>query len=612
MIILFLIYVQPYENESLASFIFRTAKENFMEEPLWFLSLFTERYKHKLCESSLNWLDDIPLSEICEILKMNIQDAERMTFPNLLKQLHLPLKNKVKCPWIMYHTTKFCPFCIVEKQYHRIAWSLTYSHCCPKHNVFLIEKCVKCNKHITPRRIILDQCGCGATLSTFPVNYVEDLSLIEYQKIINNLFIKKGSFHLNKWITNHRMLFKSLEFFATWIPQILPKHEIPSIQNIAFSENVIARTRLKKEKSDQQALILYTYAYKLLYDWPNSYHNLIRTAENNVEDNNFSIFIKTALPNLLQTELYPIFKEFINYLGIYKLQTKDSLISLEEIPQLIKHFNKDIVESNYFHPLPVNLKDINLTVYKQKEIENWCNFYNESITKEEARSILGTSAKVTYQILSNNLIQDIAHKKNGSMTSWIIPIHALANFIKELKKQSVRTLEQKEIRTLNKAFEWIGYTNSHHLIRAMLEGKIKYIFNEKNLGNSVLPVHDIYTVIRNIMLKNAEIAGELPISNLTFLLGVKKSDIEHWIKTKRFGENKSLNAVTFENFHLFKKQYLTTYQLSHITGLSISQIIKKNYTGKIHSISGPKFNDGNKILFPINVLKDLQVHKYHF
>ena len=64
MIILFLIYVQPYENESLASFIFRTAKENFMEEPLWFLSLFTERYKHKLCESSLNWLDDISLSEI--------------------------------------------------------------------------------------------------------------------------------------------------------------------------------------------------------------------------------------------------------------------------------------------------------------------------------------------------------------------------------------------------------------------------------------------------------------------------------------------------------------------------------------------------------------------
>ncbi|MBR9663085.1 MULTISPECIES: hypothetical protein [Bacillus cereus group] len=191
------------------------------------------------------------------------------------------------------------------------------------------------------------------------------------------------------------------------------------------------------------------------------------------------------------------------------------------------------------------------------------------------------------------------------------PYTLIRKLHKRTKKKSVKTLEQKEIRTLNKAFEWIGHTNSHHLIHAMLEGKIKYIFNEKNLGNSVLPVHDIYTTIRNIMLKNAEITGELPISNLTFLLGVKKSDIEHWIKTKKFGENKSLNAVTFENFHLFKKKYLTTYQLSHITGLSISQIIKKNYTGKIHSISGPKFNDGNKILFSINVLKDLQINKYH-
>ncbi len=55
--------------------------------------------------------------------------------------------------------------------------------------------------------------------------------------------------------------------------------------------------------------------------------------------------------------------------------------------------------------------------------------------------------------------------------------------------------------------------------------------------------------------------------------------------------------IPINNFLTFQSGYLTTMELSFLTGIPMKTILKKVSIGRLPIISGPKLNDGQRILF---------------
>ncbi|WP_019156815.1 TniQ family protein, partial [Robertmurraya massiliosenegalensis] len=285
-----LFHLTPKENESLTGFFYRTARENLMDNLSWIEYNFAKFSGYQIRGNSLNWGDLKVVLDVSSFLNINQEDAIKMTFPYLLDfhglKVDYDTKNKIKCPWFLYQTTKVCSLCVKEDPYHRMDWSFTYSTVCKKHKVFLIDKCPSCDRDINIKSVVNDKCVCEISISSSMIETVNDHNIFEYQREVDKFFFNDTTVKVNNWITNSFDFYNSLEFLATWLPQTLDIDDIISIDGVKYSGNAIARTRLKKSKTLQQACPLYLHSYLILKEWPNKFYDYINLIKNNNKENN--------------------------------------------------------------------------------------------------------------------------------------------------------------------------------------------------------------------------------------------------------------------------------------------------------------------------------------
>lgn len=121
---------------------------------------------------------------------------------------------------------------------------------------------------------------------------------------------------------------------------------------------------------------------------------------------------------------------------------------------------------------------------KKIEIEKWLSLYKESISKEHLRNTWRTSPKVTFNILSNNVLWPAINIQTGSVMQWQIPIGKLEEITLRLQQRTTLIIGPKII--LNKAFQWVGVHYSFVVIKAMLAGCLPFELDKKVLGNSLV------------------------------------------------------------------------------------------------------------------------------
>lgn len=598
-----LFYLKPNKNESLTGLFYRTAKENLMDKLGWIKDNFSVFSKYKLNENNINWGDPETVKDISKFLKIDLETASKMTFTYFMDLHDLTVdinKNKIKCPWFLYQATKICPECLKEDPYHRIDWSFTYSTICSKHKVFLKDKCTSCNQDFSIKAVVNDKCICGEFISTSISDTVNNPLVLEYQREIDKFFFYDKTVNINNWVPNSTVFYNSLEFFATWIPQIIDNGSILNIEDIKYSGNAITRTRLKKSKTLMQAVPLYLHSFKILKEWPAQFYEYIHLIENREDGNKFRIFID-ILNKFIGTSLEPIYTEFMYYILKEQLFDPDQFISIKQACLITKLKEDTIKRCDFFKLYKCAFKGIEFYFINKKDIQNWLFQYNETISKEELRKIWGTSAKVTFNILSNNVLKPAINIQMGSVQKWEIPMSAVETF--NLKLQEKTTLINESKILLNKAFQWVGVKHSYVVIKAMLSGYLPFELDRKILGNSFVSKEILYKIIRKVVIEKAKRNGLFSQQDVSFLLGVKKKDIEYWIQTKRLKINQA-NDITYESFIKFESKYFTTFQISMIKCISTKTVLKKCQNGKLQSISGPEFNDGKRLLFLKNVIRD--------
>jgi len=440
---------------------------------------------------------------------------------------------------------------------------------------------------------------CKNATTTNEVINTSDEEIITYQKHINNLLAKNPFEYTHSYINQPSTYLKTVEFFAHWSTHLLSKDVLSyNRKDFIFDEKVIEGTRLKNAKTVTQSICIYSFAFKIINNWPSSFYRFIQLVE--IENKKkLNHLIKNVLPSLYTTDLEFITKEFSNYI-LYEreqLSKEEKYTNTEEIRFLSNKFNAGIKHSYLISEIKFDYLGYSIAFVETNALEQLLINYESSITKEDLRERWGTSARATLAILKSKLLENTFNYSYGNMETWVIPINSIEKF--EIKLNEHTKEPPKDAIDLNLAFQWIDPTNSHILLQGILENKITSHWKQGQLAEALVSKYEVYLFIKEQLIDECRHSQKMPVRILVFLLGVKKSDIYHWIKTGRFGamqEDKPIN-IPFNNYLLFSESYLTTFEYGIIHKLKVTQVIKKHSMGHLKSVSGPHLQDGKRLLF---------------
>lgn len=594
-----LFYPKPYSQETLLSFIYRVAREHEMSNLDWIFELIEKKLSINLVPERVNWLKGDELESVAEFLGITFEEAEKLTVYRHFERQHIEVRKESKNIWFLYKKTRFCPLCLKEGGYQRKSWINCHSIMCVEHCTLLLDSCNYCGNIPNTKSIIQDECtNCYNKLSNSPLKQKFPNKLIEYQQIMNQILEKNKLVLIHAWIENSATYLKALDYIALWAAKMIPTEDfsLPKY-NMYFTGNILERNHLRNYRSIEQATCIYSYVFNIINNWPDEFKEFIKKAETHNEKS-FRSFIRYGIPRIINTPLWEVSKFFTNYVAIEKENLPgNQYLRADEVRFMYPRFNGSITNSSLIKSNKLRILNSNLTVINNDELESFMNQFENSYTKEELREIWGTSAKATLAILKDGHIEGAFWFKSGSAYNWVIPKSSICFFEKKIKHGSTKNIDYPT--SLNQAAEWIGPDKAHLLIRNILKGSIKYAYSSNEFSDLILDKRNLYFQIREEIIKSSEKTEVISFRDVSFLLGIKKSDIQYWIKSGRFGEfdHDITNVIPFKNFMHFHEKFITTLELAIKLNLQIKQVIKKYTLGKLISISGPQFKDGKRLLF---------------
>ncbi|AOT71411.1 TniQ family protein [Geosporobacter ferrireducens] len=182
-------HLEPYRDESLASYLVRTAEKNYIE-----LNCVREKINVRKSKflREFNYIKDHKLLErISQLVSIDSEILIQMTLNKYeyLSDLNNEGVDKYFFEEYVMDTkfSKYCPICLREKEYHMINWQLRDIEICLEHQVKLIQFCSKCGRNIEIHTVVNRECDCKNSLIEGEVEYVTYKELIDYQSRMYSL-----------------------------------------------------------------------------------------------------------------------------------------------------------------------------------------------------------------------------------------------------------------------------------------------------------------------------------------------------------------------------------------------------------------------------------------
>lgn len=110
--------------------------------------------------------------------------------------------------YYLNNTTRFCPVCLEEKNYHRMFWDVRIITACSKHKCYLLDKCSKCYSKVKIKNLLSGACECGKAYQMIETTHVES-EIMRSQEIIFHSLISNTPIK-----TTLGELYKSDDFFS--------------------------------------------------------------------------------------------------------------------------------------------------------------------------------------------------------------------------------------------------------------------------------------------------------------------------------------------------------------------------------------------------------------
>lgn len=219
----------------------------------------------------------VPVREIC---KMTYRDMEGYIqegiSPMIGEQWIVMMGNSSKNGY------RICPKCLGENAYYRKDWRLLFVNICERHDIYLINKCAKCDASISPKflneRQSIYQCNsCSFDLRQCPSADAKKSTYLDIQKKLQKI-AKDGFYNaFGKWHYSIG-LFNILHYLVLY----LLRHRL--VDGLESD----SRLYLYKVKPVVASKVI-ERAYKLLENWPYAFREF---CEEHKISNHFRLFEK--------------------------------------------------------------------------------------------------------------------------------------------------------------------------------------------------------------------------------------------------------------------------------------------------------------------------------
>lgn len=183
----------PLDGELFSSWFARLAFDNVSKVHSFAIEIFGQQYGHSFWTRDIDcFIDQNHSSQISyrtgvnesEIFQTTIRSYEGVLFTQLNSGF-----NRWVLPCGIYHRTRksnwvvFCPLCLAADKipYYRKSWRLSFYLVCPIHQIYMLDRCPKCDQPINFFRQELGQ------RSKYLVNSITDCSYCEFDLRNSNI-----------------------------------------------------------------------------------------------------------------------------------------------------------------------------------------------------------------------------------------------------------------------------------------------------------------------------------------------------------------------------------------------------------------------------------------
>ncbi|MFW2516364.1 TniQ family protein [Aliarcobacter butzleri] len=288
----FLIVPKPLEDELLSSWLTRVAIEHRRQLPI-FLTLFVKKEGNQISRIDIDFLYDEKLFESLsnksnltkeDIFKMSLRSEEGYIF-SCNNCLYPPLQIRKLTDKRTHNGLMYCPKCLDEDKipYFRKKWRYQFYNACPKHKVFLTDRCWRCYEKINFAKIkhFKEICICHKCEKDFRENLVIKInSNFEYGLNAITWFengLNDGYFIIDGEKINSLFVFESFTALRSLVDRKneLNLEDFPLIKEYKTNCKKLERYNSKKALSIQKEFLLTALVFYLFEEFPNNFKKFI-------------------------------------------------------------------------------------------------------------------------------------------------------------------------------------------------------------------------------------------------------------------------------------------------------------------------------------------------
>lgn len=407
---------EPFQHESIYSYLLRLTNLNFYPTPYWIyenVGLIRKEVKlvvpNSLSIENLHQLtnnDKNVLGKLTYFDDLKIFEEKSLEYSLVY---HYALDGKY---------AKICPHCFCESPFQRKVWDYKTVIACPFHKCLLINKCNKCGKKIPHYRKDLLTCTCGASLFELPT-IKASIDELYYASWIYEKLDFSGLPFLNP-------INKTSEFDKLQLYQIL--FISVSLLNRNYYSKEGSFLKLNYFTEDNNFRNYLSNIYSIFNNWPNGYYEYLKMYQSNANSNNnksgisydFSHFYIYLYKVLINKDYHFLRVGFESYIGDYwengslrssskyvtrkKSKYADSETVLREYGITKKTLNKLILDNKVKGRTINKAKVKTKQIVEETELINFINYMNQFITKNEAVSLLGVNHKNLNILINSGLV----------------------------------------------------------------------------------------------------------------------------------------------------------------------------------------------------------------
>ncbi len=521
MSIKFLNRIHSKENESLYSFLFRTARANYFNHITDAIPVPPTFYKLNCNELNTDSQWFKIAKEIMDNSNQDIGNFVCNQFDDLFfgdKEEDI-IKHEIFYSYYLRNFTKYCPACLKEDYYHRIHWDIAFLTTCPSHNTQLVLNCPKCHGFISMHSLMSGTCKCGFNYLNVEADIIKspaitkvqtnlqmtllnprssikrsDGSLLDgkvylmlfslfYQLLgslqTEKLVSKKQSIKFEKFLTKHMDMKKHLIEYMNFLTPVIQELVIQPEKNILSLYETIDDLKttkygsaLSSKKSPILKVIFASSEGKLYSDYYSKFHIEIKEIYHNKD-------------KLIQSE--PLER---SYIGI---------TDAEKHIGRSKTFIKTLCELNFLEHKYVEHKNRDILLIKTESVLKWAEHESEIMSTRDARKYLGITQKQYRNLIETDYLKVLHGPTIDGMTSYFVDRREVYDLEKSLLSKCQR-IEQPNDNwyTLDSAKDKVGKEEVTfvELIKMVLDSKVQvaYVISEPIIEGLYFSKQDIQSL----------------------------------------------------------------------------------------------------------------------